>query len=126
MVLTTPAADGGEVTPEGTKKKRLPTNEKGDGRRLVEYLIVVSSIPCNPEASDSENAEFNLATAFDGDEEIEILDSFKPKITARYPSVDHFDNPLHEVRPNLLSVQLPSHDIALTKLTQTFRSLIAK
>ena len=89
MVLTTPAADGGEVT------RRLPTNlGKGDGRRLVEYLVVVSSIPRKPEAADSDKGEFNLATNFD-DEEIEVLHGFKPQITARFPLVDHDDNPLH-------------------------------
>ena len=96
MVLVTPSPDGREVTPEGTKKKKLTGLEKSDGRRLVEYLVVVSSIPREEDENGSDKSqEMNLSTSFD-DEEVEVLRGFKPKITARYPLNDHEDNPLHE------------------------------
>jgi hypothetical protein len=93
MVLVTPAPDGNE---DGTKKKKLTNIEKGDGRRLVEYLVVVSSTPRKPEEGSAEKAqEWNLGTNFD-DDDVEVLHGFKPQITARYPLHDHADNPLHE------------------------------
>ena len=95
MVLITPSPDGGEVTADGTKKKKLTGLEKSDGRRLVEYLVVVSSIPREEGETVDRNQDMNLSTSFD-DEEVEVLRGFKPKITARYPLVDHEDNPLHE------------------------------
>ena len=96
MVLVTPSPDGREVTPEGTKKKKLTGLEKSDGRRLVEYLVVVSSIPREEDENGSDKSqEMNLSTSFD-DEEVEVLRGFKPKITACYPLNDHEDNPLHE------------------------------
>jgi hypothetical protein len=71
--------------------------EKGDGRRLVEYLVVVTSILRKPEESSEENPgqEYNLSTSFD-DEDVIVEYGFKPQITARYPLHDHEDNPLHE------------------------------
>ena len=98
MVLVTPSPEGGEVTPDGTKKKKLTTIEKSDGRRLVEYLVVVSSVPRPAEAAGENNPngqEMNLSTSFD-DENLEFSHGFKPEITARYPLYDHEDNPLHE------------------------------
>ena len=98
MVLVTPSPDGGEVTPDGTKKKKLTTIEKSDGRRLVEYLVVVSSVPRPAEETGENNPngqEMNLSTSFD-DENVEFIHGFKPEITARYPLHDHSDNPLHE------------------------------
>lgn len=90
--------DGGEgavaVTSDGTKKKKLSNLEKGDGRRLVEYLLVVSSIQMDPnEELDAHAQELKLDTNYD-DEEVEVIHEFKPQITARYPLHDHQDNPL--------------------------------
>lgn len=86
-----------EVALDGTKKKKLTGLEKSDGRRLVEYLVVVSSIPRvdDENAKDKGQEQWNLSTSFD-DEEVEVLQGFKPQITARYPLYDHEDNPLHE------------------------------
>lgn len=86
------ATEGGEV-----KKKKLTSSEKGDGRRLVEYLVVVSSILRTPEEVSAQNSgqEYNLSTEFD-DEDVVVDYGFKPEITGRYPLYDHEDNPLHE------------------------------
>jgi hypothetical protein len=121
MVLVTPSPDGGEVVnPDGTKKKKLTNLEKSDGRRLVEYLVVCSSLPRDPPQEDSETpanggeggGEWNLSTSFD-DEDIEVLHhGFKPVITARYPLYDHEDNPLHE---NVTFFCHPSGAIQLKK-----------
>jgi hypothetical protein len=112
MVLVTPSLDGGEVTPEGTKKKKLTNLEKSDGRRLVEYLVVVSSIPRVSEKGAAEKGqELNLSTSFD-DEDVEVLHHFKPQITARYPLHDHEDNPLDE---NVTFFCHPSGSIHLKK-----------
>jgi len=117
MVLVTPSPDGGEVTPDGTKKKKLTPLEKVDGRRLVEYLVVVSSIP-NKRADEGSNDEekkqgdeWNLSASFD-DEDVVVQYDFKPKITARYPIGDHEDNPLHE---NVTFFCHPSGSIHLKK-----------
>ena len=112
MVLVTPSPDGGEVTADGTKKKKLTSFEKSDGRRLVEYLVVVSSIPREEdEASNGNGQEMNLSTSFD-DEDVEVLHGFKPEITARYPLHDHEDNPLHD---NVTFFCHPSGSIHLKK-----------
>ena len=107
MVIVTPSTDGDEVTPDGTKKTKLTSLDASKGsdgqRRLVEYLVVVSSVPQNddedPTASEKKKKkggdEWHLTTSFD-DEDIVVQYSFKPEITARYPLVDHSDNPLHE------------------------------
>jgi len=111
MVLVTPSPDGGELSADGTKKKKLTGLEKSDGRRLVEYLVVVSSVPRDDEEENPQNQEMNLSTSFD-DEEVEVLRSFKPQITARYPLYDHEDNPLHE---NVTFFCHPSGSIQLKK-----------
>lgn len=113
MVLVTPATDGNEVTSDGTKKKKLSNIEKSDGRRLVEYLVVVSSVPRKPEAEgDAEKGqEWNLGTSFE-DDDVEFLHGFNPQITARYPLHDHEDNPLHE---NVTFFCHPSGSIHLKK-----------
>jgi hypothetical protein len=97
MVLVDSAPVGGKVTSGGTKKKKLTSLEKGDGRRLVEYLVVVSSILRKPEEASEQKPgqEYNLSTAFD-DEDVVVDYGFKPQITGRYPLHDHEDNPLHE------------------------------
>ena len=109
MVIVTPSPDGqAEVAPDGTKKKRINL-EKSDGRRLVEYLVVVSSVP--REIGDETPQELNLATSFD-DDDIEVSAGFKPQITARYPLEDHDDNTLHE---NVTFFCHPSGSIHLKK-----------
>jgi hypothetical protein len=111
MVLVTPSPDGGEVSADGTKKKKLTGLEKSDGRRLVEYLVVVSSIPREEGETVDRNQDLNLSTSFD-DEDVEVLRGFKPQITARYPLIDHEDNPLHE---NVTFFCHPSGSIQLKK-----------
>ena len=113
MVLVTPSPDGGEVSADGTKKKKLTGLEKSDGRRLVEYLVVVSSLPRDDEKDNAggQPQELNLSTSFD-DEDVEVLHGFKPQITARYPLFDHEDNPLHE---NVTFFCHPSGSIQLKK-----------
>jgi hypothetical protein len=113
MVLVSPSADGGEVIPDGTKKKKLTNLEKGDGRRLVEYLLVVSSVPRESEegAAEEKKEEINFSTSFD-DDDVEVLHDFKPQITARYPLEDHDDNPLLE---NVIFFCHPSGSIRLKK-----------
>jgi len=108
MVLVSPSSDGGEVTADGTKKKKLTNHlEKSDGRRLVEYLVVVSSSvrKCskNKDSADgdeknkkttADDEQYRLSTEID-DDDIELVDheGFKPIVTARYPQYDHEDNP---------------------------------
>ena len=115
--------DDGTAT---TKKKKQSSivNMKSDGR-LVEYLMVVSSVPRKkgvaggqegdgdgdgkPAAEGGE--EWNLSTSFD-DEDVEVNQGFKPVITARYPLHDHDDNPLHD---NVTFFCHPSGSIQLKK-----------
>jgi len=113
MVVVDPSPEQGC---EGTKKKKLGHLEKSDGRRLVEYLIVVSTLTREAQSSDddsgndgdnnnndgkqknkSDDEQWELSTSFD-DDDIEIVDhaGFKPVITARYPQYDHDDNPFEE------------------------------
>ena len=102
MVLVSPSSDGGEVVADGTKKKKLTNHlEKSDGRRLVEYLVVVSSLERKaPSDSDggekdpADDVQYRLSTEID-DDDIEFVDheGFKPSVTTRYPPYDHEDNP---------------------------------
>lgn len=58
MVLVHPSSDGGDVTADGTKKKKLTNHlEKSDGRRLVEYLVVVSSLRRVTSSDNNSNGE---------------------------------------------------------------------
>lgn len=112
MVLATSSPDGGEMSADGTKKKKLTNLEKGDGRRLVEYLVVVSSVPRADEGAGAKaKEEWDLSTSFD-DEEVEVTRGFRPQVTARYPVEDHSDNPLHE---NVTFFCHPSGSIHLKK-----------
>mmetsp|Transcript_12525 Transcript_12525/g.29905 ORF Transcript_12525/g.29905 Transcript_12525/m.29905 type:complete len:1255 (+) Transcript_12525:50-3814(+) len=113
MVLVTPSPDGGEISADGTKKKKLTNLEKSDGRRLVEYLVVISSVPraSDEGAGDKAKEEWDLSTSFD-DEDVEVIHGFRPQITARYPVEDHSDNPLHE---NVTFFCHPSGSIHLKK-----------
>mmetsp|Transcript_20122 Transcript_20122/g.47221 ORF Transcript_20122/g.47221 Transcript_20122/m.47221 type:complete len:1185 (-) Transcript_20122:1521-5075(-) len=101
MVLVSPSSDGGDVTADGTKKKKLTNHlEKSDGRRLVEYLVVVSSLRRAAPKDNADNhgnvedEQYMLSTEID-DDSIEIADheGFKPVVTGRYPQYDHEDNP---------------------------------
>ena len=104
MALVSPSSGGGEATAEGTKKKKLTNHlEKSDGRRLVEYLVVVSSLERKTpngngdeknKNSPPDDEQYRLSTEID-DDDIEIVDheGFKPIVTARYPPYDHEDNP---------------------------------
>ena len=94
MVLVKAAPDQGG---DGTKKKKLGHLEKSDGRRLVEYMIVVSSLTRETQCDDGNEEQFKLSTTYD-DDDIEIVGHtwFKPVITARYPLYDHEDNPFDE------------------------------
>ena len=111
MVLVTPAPDGELMSPDGQKKKKLTTLDKTDGRRLVEYLVVVSSVPRKVEETNPNNGDLQLGTSFD-DEDVIVDRDFKPTITARYPLEDHEDNPLHE---NVTLFCHPSGSIQLKK-----------
>jgi hypothetical protein len=108
MVLVTQSPDSHDVTPDGTKTTQITSFEKNDGqRRLVEYLVVVSSIPRIKDGEHNKNngnhknepppvdEQWQLSTSFD-DEDIVVQNSFKPEITARYPLNDHEDNPLDD------------------------------
>lgn len=106
MVLVTPAPDVAQGSPENKKKTRLETSNAKDAglRRLVEYLVVVSSIPNAkvdgvPELQESTTYEGSReGIEFDDDDEDIFIDDFdfQPKITARFPLQDHPENPLHE------------------------------
>lgn len=114
MVLVTEAPDSGEASPDKKKKTKLQTNSSKDAgkRRLVEYFVVVSSIP---QASDDDATSTTIEPEFSGlqeaasfegsreglmieDEEDVYIDDFdfQPKITARFPLEDHDGNQLHE------------------------------
>jgi hypothetical protein len=103
MVLVSPSSDGGEAIADGTKKKKLTNHlEKSDGRRLVEYLVVVSSLERKSLSDEGKGGEkepandeqYRLSTEID-DDDIELGDheGFKPSVTTRYPPYDHEDNP---------------------------------
>lgn len=122
MVLVTPAPPSEEFDGEGgtksTKISTLETNKKsGNGaeRRLVEYFVVVSSVPkkvdgeplvIGKDKEEDNNANVNataptdwkVTLSFDEKDGSEYIGSYEipPIITARYPIHDHRDNPLHE------------------------------
>lgn len=77
---------------------------KGPGRRLVEYFVVVSSLP-RKDSSDPVSPNISFQSQFDeipqniSIEDYEDIDNelnFEPIITARYPKTDHHGNPLHQ------------------------------
>ena len=65
MVLVKAAPDQGG---DGTKKKKLGHLEKSDGRRLVEYMIVVSSLTRETQCDDGNEEQFKLSTTYDDDD----------------------------------------------------------
>ena len=77
---------------------------KGPGRRLVEYFVVVSSLP-RKDSSVPVSPNISFQSQFDeipqniSIEDYEDIDdelNFEPIITARYPKTDHHGNPLHQ------------------------------
>ena len=116
MVLVTPAPPSADLEGGADESKKITSIEtaKKTGtdaeRRLVEYFVIVSSIPQkieenetqdNPGSERNVNAtaptDWKVNIAFEkGDEEYVGLYNMKPAITARYPVQDHRDNPLHE------------------------------
>lgn len=118
MVLVTPAPSSEEQlgadgkTTKITNIESAASKKSGNGaeRRLVEYFVVISSVPkkldfgAEKEAPDSMrnvNAtaptdwKVNIAFERDDEEYVAAYDT-QPRITARYPIQDHRDNPLHE------------------------------
>lgn len=115
MVLVTPAPPSEEQVGSDGKTTKITTIESkkaGNGaeRRLVEYFVVISSVPKKLENSfgkEKEDTErnvnataptdwkVNIAFESDQDEYVASYD-IQPVITARYPVQDHRDNPLHE------------------------------
>eukprot|EP00548_Thalassiothrix_antarctica_P003311 CAMPEP_0194133470 /NCGR_PEP_ID=MMETSP0152-20130528/3629_1 /TAXON_ID=1049557 /ORGANISM="Thalassiothrix antarctica, Strain L6-D1" /LENGTH=1277 /DNA_ID=CAMNT_0038828789 /DNA_START=79 /DNA_END=3909 /DNA_ORIENTATION=+ len=95
------------ASPEAKKVTKLTTTNSKDAgkRRLVEYFVVVSSLPTKKN-DDDEQGFIQEAAIFEGsregltiedEEDIYIDDfNFKPTITARFPLEDHDKNPLHE------------------------------
>jgi hypothetical protein len=76
-------------------------NQADSGRRLVEYFVVVSSIERsedddNKKGTDVSLSDWKTESATYEDEDLFAEFRFRPSITARYPLVDHPDNPLHE------------------------------
>jgi hypothetical protein len=108
MVLVTQAPEATHLSPDNKKKTTLETNHIKDAghRRLVEYFVVVSSVPHDNQNSEDHATEVHRSASFDGsrnglsfddDEDIFVDDfNFQPKITARFPFQDHEENPLHE------------------------------
>lgn len=95
MVLVTPAPleASDPTSPDQKKKKSKLTTTADAARRLVEYCIVVTSVPRNKgEQHDVQDTSQDW-----GDDDVFYDDyDFQPVITARYPLEDHDENPLHE------------------------------
>ena len=83
---------------EGDKKKTNLVTKQNAARRLVEYFVVVSSVRQPREEDEKEEQQVHESVSLDeGDDEFFVDDyNFQPKITARYPTEDHQENPLHE------------------------------
>jgi hypothetical protein len=109
MVLVNQAPEATHMSPDNKKKTTLETSHIKDAghRRLVEYFVVVSSVPHDNQNSEDHGAEVHRSASFEGsrqglsfdddDEDIFVDDfNFQPKITARFPYHDHEENPLHE------------------------------
>lgn len=112
MALVPPGPDiKDQLSPEVKKKSKIVTvSDKDAGvRRLVEYFVVVSSIPKSETkdgvsihgASSFEDAQSPSRDGhmldFDEDEEFFVDDfDFQPVVTARFPTEDHPGNALTE------------------------------
>lgn len=90
-----------------TAKLSQIEKQSDSGRRLVEYFVVVSSV----DRKDNEDVDTSFSE-WKTEEDQEHYGSYLPKITARYPLVDHPDNPLHE---NVSFFCHPSGGIRVTK-----------
>jgi hypothetical protein len=78
------------------KTAKLSIDKQADsGRRLVEYFVVVSSLEQTLLEPASEADVSWKTESYDEEDEFAAY-RFKPTITARYPIVDHNDNPLHD------------------------------
>jgi hypothetical protein len=91
--------DGDAAQSKKTAKLQIEKQADG-GRRLVEYFVVVSSIQ-RSEKDDKKDTDVTLSdwkteSATYEDEDLFAEFRFRPSITARYPLLDHADNPLHE------------------------------
>jgi hypothetical protein len=94
------AGQQSQERPSSSKTLKLePVVTKQHDRRLVEYFVVVSSVPHdgvtirnsqNGKLSPPSSPVRNVRKDFQGD-----LD-FEPLLTARYPMANHRGNPLHE------------------------------
>ena len=105
-----------DVTPKAARSNvNMKQMARAPGHRLVEYFVVVSSLPRNAsqsqpkEAAATSNLSNNVSYSSEFDEipqNISIEDmedmgedgslNFEPIITARYPQRDHPGNPLHQ------------------------------
>lgn len=111
MALVNAAPDLIDHSPETKKKSKIVTvSDKDAGvRRLVEYFVVVTSIP-KAETQDGltiqDTASFEeshmgsrdtVVLDDDDDDEFFVDDfDFQPVVTARFPIADHPGNPLTE------------------------------
>ena len=97
-----------------SKAAQLAIEKHADsGRRLVEYFVVVSSVPDTPDNAPSQGEdtiEWKPTKSFEEDEF--EGHNYRPKITARFPVRDHADNPLHD---NLMCFCHPTGMIRLRK-----------
>lgn len=132
MVLVTPAPSSEEqIGPDGktTKITTIESKKAGSGaeRRLVEYFVVITSVPkktANSFGQDKDASadstrnvhataptEWKVNIAFEREDE-EYVGSYdiQPTMTARYPVQDHRDNPLHD---NVTFFCHPSGEIRL-------------
>jgi hypothetical protein len=110
MVLANGAPEPSDQSPDAKKKSKIVTiSDKDAGvRRLVEYFVVVSSIPKSEttdgltiDVQDSSSFEESKSgfkmPDFDDEDEFFVDDlDFQPVVTARFPMKDHPGNPLDE------------------------------
>ena len=114
-VTQTESTDSTETNTNAEQKQKQTTKPtstystmkqytKGPGRRLVEYFVVVSSLP-RKDSSVPVSPNISFQSQFDeipqniSIEDYEDIDdelNFEPIITARYPKTDHHGNPLHQ------------------------------
>jgi len=110
-----------EMPQDIPKTKKLQKRmTKGGERRLVEYFVIVSSVPrkqtekndihegddagsakeersaCAGMSSENMHGSQTSGMSFDGEAEFVDDNDFQPVITARYPLQDHDDNPLQD------------------------------
>lgn len=108
--MSSDAVDGSD---SGTKSS-LKNAQIAADRRLIEYFVIVSSVelvegadePTSQAKSDGDLSFQEWKTEFEEETPIQ----FRPTITARYPLVDHPDNPLHD---NVIFFCHPSGKIRL-------------